>query len=291
MRSATVLISISEHANPATGYKPVRVAFERLADVVRHKVNYSATTFRKQYRNCTNAEQGQELIILDFDDGLTIAEAMVAFEEYFGLIATTRNHMKAKHGNVSERFRVILPTSKPITLDPEQFKMMMTEVMRRYPQADPACKNIDRMYFGAPGAEVHFLPGTSLFDWQPVYLQAVERWQQERSRIQRSCRAPSRHDLEALTRQVEKKEIDLTENYEDWVRIGFALNHELGPDGESYFHRLSQFHPGYEPSKCSKKYEQCASDGQVTLGTIFYLAKQAGINVKTRRPKRRKKRR
>ncbi len=214
MRSATIILSISEHTNPAMGYKPVRVAFERLADVVQADVRYSATTFRNQYRNGTNAEQGQELIILDFDDGLTIAEAMVAFEEYFGLIATTRNHRKAKNGIVAERFRVILPTSTPITLDIKQFKMMMTEIMQRYPQADRACNNIDRMYFGAPGAEVHFLAGTRLFDWQPVYLKAVERRQQEWSRIRRSSRAPSHHDLEALTLQVEKKEIDLTENYE-----------------------------------------------------------------------------
>jgi hypothetical protein len=96
-------------------------------------------------------------------------------EKMEALIATTRNHMKEKHGVVAERFRVILPTDKPIMLDREAFKLMMAEVMRRFDHADAACKNIDRMYYGFPESEVFYLEGSRLFAWEGFYRAGVAR--------------------------------------------------------------------------------------------------------------------
>ena len=169
----SVMISFSRH--PAKEYLAVRISFDRLEGVVRFEGNYSATAFRDGYRDGEHAMPGQELVILDFDDRYTIGEAMVDFEDYIALVATTRNHLKEKHGVVAERFRVILPTDKPIMLDRGEFKVMMAEVMARFPQADPACKNIDRMYFGYPRAEVFVTGGSRLFDWESFYRVAVQR--------------------------------------------------------------------------------------------------------------------
>ena len=169
----SVMISFSRH--PAKEYLAVRISFDRLEGVVRFEGNYSATAFRDGYRDGEHAMPGQELVILDFDDRYTIGEAMVDFEDYIALVATTRNHLKEKHGVVAERFRVILPTDKPIMLDRGEFKVMMAEVMARFPQADPACKNIDRMYFGYPGADVLVTGGCRLFDWESFYRLAVLR--------------------------------------------------------------------------------------------------------------------
>ncbi|NTV45972.1 MAG: hypothetical protein HGB11_05525 [Chlorobiales bacterium] len=187
----SVLISYSKHL--AEGFEALRIPFDKLEDLVRFKGNYSATAFRDGYRDGEHALQGQEMVILDFDGGYTIAEAMVDFEEYIGAIATTRNHMREKHGVVAERFRVLLPTDRPVMLDVEGFKMMMGEVMRCFPHADPACKNIDRMYYGFPDAKVLFLEGMSLFAWEPFYRAALaRRAEEERERQQW-------RDREALT--------------------------------------------------------------------------------------------
>ena len=182
-----VLVSFSQHQ--AEGFRSERIFFDRVEGMVRFKGNYSATAFRDGYRDGDHALQGQELIILDFDDRYTIGEAMVDFGEYVGVIATTRNHMKEKHGIVAERFRVILPTDKPIMLEREAFKLMMAEVMRRFVHADPACKNIDRMYYGFPDAEVFYLDGSRLFAWEGFYQAAVvmqrERERQRKGRERR----------------------------------------------------------------------------------------------------------
>ncbi|MCX6179881.1 MAG: primase C-terminal domain-containing protein [Chlorobiales bacterium] len=171
--NGTVMISFSRH--PAKGYLAVRIPFDRIEGVVRFEGNYSATAFRDGYRDGEHAMQGQELVILDFDARYTIGEAMVDFEEYIALVATTRNHLKEKHGVVAERFRVILPTDKPIMLERGEFKVMMAEVMARFPQADQACKNIDRMYYGHTRAEIFVTGGSRLFDWESFYRLALER--------------------------------------------------------------------------------------------------------------------
>jgi len=178
-----VLVSFSRHI--AEGFRAERVPFDRIEGLVRFRGNYSATAFRDGYRDGAHALPGQEMVILDFDGGYTIAEAMVDFEEYVGAIATTRNHLREKHGVVAERFRVLLPTDRPVMLDVEGFKLMMTEVMRCFPHADPACKNIDRMYYGFPDAEVWFLGGGRLLEWELFYRLALARRAEEDRERQR----------------------------------------------------------------------------------------------------------
>ena len=51
--------------------------------------------------------------------------------------------------------------------------------------------------------------------------------------------------VEALTVLIERSGIDITADYGDWCNIGFALAHEFGADGESFFLRISSFYPKY----------------------------------------------
>lgn len=168
-----VLVSFSRQM--AEGFRSERILFDKIEGLVRFRGHYSPTAFRDGYRDGQHALPGQELMILDFDGGYTIAEAMLEFERYVGVIATTRNHMLPKNGKVAERFRLLLPTDMPIMLGKKEFKLMMTEVIRRFPHADPVCVNIDRMYYGHPDAEVFFLDGEQLFCWETYYLVAMER--------------------------------------------------------------------------------------------------------------------
>jgi len=88
-------------------------------------------------------------------------------------------------------------------------------------------------------------------------------------------------DIERVTREIERTRTDLTANYDDWVKIGFALAHELGEMGRSYFHRISALYPGYSLAKADKKYDNCVKNQHpgVKINTFFYLAKQAGIQI------------
>lgn len=91
--------------------------------------------------------------------------------------------------------------------------------------------------------------------------------------------------VEALTILIESQGIDITANYSDWLRIAFALVDEFGLDGESYFHRISAFYPNYSHEAASQQYIHClqsaapSGKSRVTIATLFYIAKNHGINL------------
>lgn len=93
-------------------------------------------------------------------------------------------------------------------------------------------------------------------------------------------------DLERVTCAIEATHTDLTANYESWLQIGFALAHELGEPGRSYFQRISRFYPKYSQAETDKKYDRCLKGNRqgVTIKTFFYLAKQAGVDISKEKP-------
>ncbi len=74
----------------------------------------------------------------------------------------------------------------------------------------------------------------------------------------------------------------ITDDYDDWLRVGFALQSELGEMGREPFRRLSAMsakYPGDE--ECNKKYDSFMRSSRmgVTIGTLFHMAKEmAGIS-------------
>jgi len=187
-----VLISYKAGLNErdATGFKAHRVTLERVADMVRSAGQYSAVEFRGGYRDAAHAIPYSELIILDYDDGVTLVDAVDMFRQYIGIVATTRSHQKDKNGVVCDRFRVILPTLKPVMLEVEEFRKMMKEVIHNY-GTDKACSNMSRMYYGNPEAEVFFLSGYQLFDWMPFYQSALDKERQRQQQYRKPIQQPS----------------------------------------------------------------------------------------------------
>ena len=86
-------------------------------------------------------------------------------------------------------------------------------------------------------------------------------------------------DVEQITQRIESSAIDIAPNYADWRDLGFALADSLGVNGRGYYHRLSRFYPNYSASETDKQYNAClkAHGHGITIKTLFYLAKQAGV--------------
>ena len=87
--------------------------------------------------------------------------------------------------------------------------------------------------------------------------------------------------IDAIVRELESGKIDLTTNYDDWVKIGFSLVSSLGANGRSYFHRISKMFPEYSYKETDKKYNQLLdSKGKgVGIGTLIWMAKNHGIET------------
>ena len=88
-------------------------------------------------------------------------------------------------------------------------------------------------------------------------------------------------DVEAkvarLCREIAMRHIDLTANYEDWVKIGAALS-SLGESGRQWFHLCSSQNSGYNPAECGRKFNNLLrSTRQIGIGTFFYYCRLYGI--------------
>jgi hypothetical protein len=88
-----------------------------------------------------------------------------------------------------------------------------------------------------------------------------------------------KNDVEQAIKQIENTQTDITANYDNWLKIGFAFAKQFGEAGRAYFHRLSKFNIEYEKNTCDRQYDSCLkSSGEgVTIKTFFHLAKEAGL--------------
>ncbi|GHT59053.1 hypothetical protein FACS18945_5290 [Bacteroidia bacterium] len=88
-------------------------------------------------------------------------------------------------------------------------------------------------------------------------------------------------NFDKVLREIESRCLDIAPTYQMWRDLGFSIAAEFGENGRNAFHRLSRFYNEYDYAKTEKQYTRCLRGKQgITIATFFYLAKQAGINLK-----------
>ena len=79
---------------------------------------------------------------------------------------------------------------------------------------------------------------------------------------------------------IEQYGIDITGNYDDWVRIGASLA-SLGEEGRYYFHKVSSMYPDYKYQETDRKFTALLRVPRRSgLGNFFFWCKQHGITYK-----------
>lgn len=88
-------------------------------------------------------------------------------------------------------------------------------------------------------------------------------------------------DIQNIVEQIEHHSIDITGDYSTWRNLGFALSDALAEGGRQYYHRISKFHPEYNPKECDRQFDAClkANGSGITISTFFHLAKDHGLIV------------
>jgi predicted P-loop ATPase len=97
-------------------------------------------------------------------------------------------------------------------------------------------------------------------------------------------------EFDEVINQMVHNGVSCVDDYRDWVSVGFGLADQFGERGRDYFHALSSISNKYEKSICDKQFTHClkanGSNGKITIATIYYFAKQAGINIYTEKTRR-----
>ncbi len=86
-------------------------------------------------------------------------------------------------------------------------------------------------------------------------------------------------DFDFIIQQIESGSIDITGDYHQWLRIGFAIGSYFGEQGRDYFHRISAFSPKYNKNKCDRQYTECLKEGGVKIATFYYICKENNIQI------------
>lgn len=87
--------------------------------------------------------------------------------------------------------------------------------------------------------------------------------------------------LRMLEKIIERK-IDITGGYKDWFALGCCIAANLGENGRTAFHQISQFSHLYDAQKTDKEYTKILIKGytQTPAAYLFKVAKDYGILLK-----------
>lgn len=88
--------------------------------------------------------------------------------------------------------------------------------------------------------------------------------------------------LEHLVEAVEQARVNIAPTYQEYMPVAFAIANECGEAGREYFHRLCILSEKYLREDADKLYNHALKDGsgKNSLGTVWHLAEQAGVELK-----------
>ena len=98
-------------------------------------------------------------------------------------------------------------------------------------------------------------------------------------------------DFDSMIAQMDHKGLNLCEDYSDWIRICYGLVSEFGEQGREHFHTLSATSSKYNSIDCDSQFTACLKNHneskgkKSSIGSIYYLAKQNGIDIYTEHSK------
>ncbi|MBL7471380.1 BT4734/BF3469 family protein [Robertkochia sediminum] len=146
---------------------------------------------------------------------------------------------------------------------------------------DPSCKDITRCMLLSYDPDIYVNERAQVFTKRKEASKSANRKVAYASNVITPGSPETRAKIQELTKKIENDGLDLTDSYDNWMRIGFALHTELGEEGREYFHRISQFHHDYNESSCENFYTELGlrNNGSITAGSLFHIAGEQGIKI------------
>ncbi len=216
-------------------------------------------------RSKHHLEQHSGFICIDIDEIDNVNDAFDAL--------TLDKHTYSVFKSISHRGLAWI-----VKIDPEKhleaflgLQKYLTENFRLV--IDESCKDVSRARF------VSYDPDLYLNDKSKVFKEYIQ--QESKKEFAKRSKFPAIRSQDFFERVLERIDCNITgDNYNHWLRIGFAIASEFGETGEHYFHQVSRFSEKYDAEVCSKQYKYCCRNHPgITIGSFYYYCKQSGIEV------------
>lgn len=86
-----------------------------------------------------------------------------------------------------------------------------------------------------------------------------------------------------MVKEAVSRNINIAEDYPSYLRLAYSLVAGFGEGGREYFHALSSSSSKYNSHHCDWQYDKClkesGSDKKATVGSFYYMLKEAGVEI------------
>lgn len=232
---------------------------------------FSPIVFKDNTRTGGNFISAQ-LLVLDFDkSNLTEVLEHEYIKSYASAYYTTPSHRLNGNG---DKFRVIFLLPEAIT-DREVYKTCMLKLLEKFPEADQACKDAARSFYGSENCEY------KCWD-KEIDLEELEKLKMEKSPRKKSTKLLSSLSSvtdEKLFNEIQDmlKSIPDSITYEDWRNIVWALCSRLKP--EETRELVNSWSPDYKTQ--GEHLEELINryDASISIRTLYYYAQKYGYEL------------
>lgn len=165
----------------------------------------------------------------------------------------------------------------------EHFAALRTLFSKHYHlHIDEAAKNVSRLRYISFDEAARINPHALVFEGVESLREASEPIYQYVRQNDDTARR-----IEQAVTEIETRHIDITGNYEDWVKGCAAVAHYLGENGRSLFHRMARQYPGYNHRENDRLYtnlmQRSYNGKKAEIATFFWLCDQYGVKPTKRR--------
>lgn len=230
--------------------------------LLKNKLPYVTISGKFKYRNEQGLEKHSGFICMDIDNiDLSIKEELCADNYFYSVFTSCSGNGLCAIAKINPKAHL------------ESFNFLSEHLFIKYSiNVDEKCKDVSRPRYITYDPDVYINDNSQLCPVKPTpkrKAQPIVNY------------VFQENDFTEIINQVQAARIDLTSDYEDWIKIGLALAGKFGEHGRDYFHAFSQYNESYSQPKADKKYTHLlkSTDQKVSIGTIYYLAKQRGLNI------------
>jgi hypothetical protein len=211
----------------------------------------------------------RDLIMVDIDSGMTIGELLEDrfYNKYAAGFYATPSHQDHAH-----RFRIMFRLATPLTQASDVVKLNKM-LMRRYTQADAACKDATRIFYGSPGCVLCERLNNEFPDAAVQQLiSQYNAW--ETSEMNRNSTV-THQPLDNWSRQ---RVLDLLRGtfvgeYAKWRDIGWGL--KAGGFGlADYQYVTGGMMNQKTPEMAAQVWNDGRPGGKITMGTVIWFLRQ-----------------
>ena len=134
---------------------------------------------------------------------------------------------------------------------------------------DKSCKDTTRLRYVSFDSDLFMNQKAKVFK---SYLKKEEKQKKNYSPI------VVKSDFDEMINQA--KDMNLFDDYQDYILLAFGLSNEFGENGRQYFHLLCQSSPKYDQKRADKDYStSLKGEHTITIGTVYYKFREAGIKL------------